>query len=314
MELLQLRYFLTVARLEHITRAAEELCMTQPSLSKSISRLEKEVGSPLFDRSGRQIKLNESGRIFLKHVERIFFELEEAQIEIERHVHSSKVKIFLGSTIELPSTISIRYFQAFPDIILHSHVVEFDELTTLLDGNKIDVAIAEIPDYAQSEDWDTLLDDELYILVPARHKLADRASLSLYDIMGEAIFASPPFYPDRIRMEQLFAGYGMTARIFHEHSDPLQLLLSLERFGGISFFSKNFLHQTYVHSGKDCNLLENFRLIRIGKHGCSWDIAIKAAQKHVQSEHVCEFISFIKSQFLDIKKDRDAFIRLMLNV
>lgn len=68
MDLLQLRYFLMVARMEHITKAANALHMTQPSLSKAISRLEKEVGAPLFDRHGRQIRLNENGRIFLKHI------------------------------------------------------------------------------------------------------------------------------------------------------------------------------------------------------------------------------------------------------
>ena len=58
MELLQLKYFQTVARLEHMTKAAEELHIAQPSLSKTIARLEKDLGVPLFDRQGRQITLN----------------------------------------------------------------------------------------------------------------------------------------------------------------------------------------------------------------------------------------------------------------
>jgi DNA-binding transcriptional LysR family regulator len=61
MELLQLRHFQIVARLQHISRAAEELNITQPSLSIMISRLEDELGVRLFDRKGRSIKLNEAG-------------------------------------------------------------------------------------------------------------------------------------------------------------------------------------------------------------------------------------------------------------
>ncbi len=72
MELLQLKYFQTVARLEHMTKAAEELHIAQPSLSKTIARLEKDLGVPLFDRQGRQITLNSFGKVFLKRVERIF--------------------------------------------------------------------------------------------------------------------------------------------------------------------------------------------------------------------------------------------------
>lgn len=64
MELLQLKYFQTVARLEHMTKAAEELHIAQPSLSKTIARLEKDLGVPLFDRQGRQITLNSFGKYF----------------------------------------------------------------------------------------------------------------------------------------------------------------------------------------------------------------------------------------------------------
>lgn len=65
MELLQLKYFCTVARLEHMTKAAEELRIAQPALSRKIARLEESVGVPLFDRHGRRIRLNAYGKAFL---------------------------------------------------------------------------------------------------------------------------------------------------------------------------------------------------------------------------------------------------------
>lgn len=58
MDLQQLKYFQTVARLEHMTRAADVLNISQPALSKAISQLEHEVGAPLFERVGRAIRLN----------------------------------------------------------------------------------------------------------------------------------------------------------------------------------------------------------------------------------------------------------------
>jgi DNA-binding transcriptional LysR family regulator len=82
MELLQLHYFQTVARLEHMTKAAEELKIAQPSLSKTISRLEEDLGAPLFNRQGRNIRLNQFGKVFLTRVDRIFRELEEGKREI----------------------------------------------------------------------------------------------------------------------------------------------------------------------------------------------------------------------------------------
>lgn len=63
MDLLQLKYFQTVAMHEHMTHAADELHVAQPSLSKAIGRLEEDLGIPLFDRIGRQIKLNQFGKV-----------------------------------------------------------------------------------------------------------------------------------------------------------------------------------------------------------------------------------------------------------
>lgn len=69
MDLHALEQFLVVARVEHLSRAAEELRVAQPSLSRTIARLESELGTPLFDRGGR-LRLNDHGRIFRQHVER----------------------------------------------------------------------------------------------------------------------------------------------------------------------------------------------------------------------------------------------------
>ena len=66
MDLLQLCYFRVVAGVEHMTKAAEELSIAQPSLSKTIRRLEKEMVVPLFDRQARSFQLNQFGKAFLR--------------------------------------------------------------------------------------------------------------------------------------------------------------------------------------------------------------------------------------------------------
>ncbi|RNB78718.1 LysR family transcriptional regulator [Brevibacillus nitrificans] len=70
MEWQQLEYFRVVARLEHFGQAAKELAIPQPALSRSISKLEEELGVPLFDRMGRSVYLNSFGRVFLERVEK----------------------------------------------------------------------------------------------------------------------------------------------------------------------------------------------------------------------------------------------------
>lgn len=96
MDLLQLQYFQVVARLENITHAAKELHVAQPSISKTIARLEESLGVPLFERSGRRIRLNRFGEAFLRRVERCFNELNDGQRDLLPMLHLRlKVSILL---------------------------------------------------------------------------------------------------------------------------------------------------------------------------------------------------------------------------
>ena len=82
MELLQLKYFQTVAYTEHISKAAAQLNIAQPSVKSHHKAVGGRNGYPLFHRKGRNIELNAAGEILLKHVNRIFVELENAKLAI----------------------------------------------------------------------------------------------------------------------------------------------------------------------------------------------------------------------------------------
>ena len=84
MELLQLKYFKTVAGTGKISAAAEALFISAPALSTSISRLEKELGFPLFDRTHNAIRLNRQGQIFLRYVNQVFATLDCARMEMRQ--------------------------------------------------------------------------------------------------------------------------------------------------------------------------------------------------------------------------------------
>src|SRR5699024_7509983 len=97
MELRQLEYFMTVCKTLHFTQAAEELFISQPSLSQQIKKLEFEVGTPLVDRIGKKTALTEAGKILLTHSQHIFHELEQAQAAIRDFYGLERGNLTIGA-------------------------------------------------------------------------------------------------------------------------------------------------------------------------------------------------------------------------
>ena len=96
MTLQQLHYFRVLAKVQHYTKAAEILLIAQPSLSYSISQLEKELNTQLFERSGRKVKLSYAGERFLEYVEKSLDILEEGTMMLKTLADSSKGEVSLG--------------------------------------------------------------------------------------------------------------------------------------------------------------------------------------------------------------------------
>lgn len=188
MELLQLKYFQTVAYTEHMSKAAQLLNIAQPSLSLTIKRLEDELGTTLFDRKGRNIQLSASGKILLKHVNRIFIEIENAQMEIlseEQHI-SNTIKIAISNPRFLTGLIS-EHINLFPTSkILQSIGVKSDILTSLKKGD-IELGITSHPIQDDELDSCLLVDEDIVLVLPSTHRLTGNNEISL------SLFADEPF-------------------------------------------------------------------------------------------------------------------------
>lgn len=110
MDLLKLKYFHTVALLGNMTRAAEALHISQPSLSIMIRKLEEEIGVPLFDRVGRGIVLNSYGDVLLEHTTRMINELDKANYEIDIMKKGQERAINICGNVESLTSGMINHF------------------------------------------------------------------------------------------------------------------------------------------------------------------------------------------------------------
>lgn len=129
MELLQLRYFCALAEKQHLRKTAEELMISPPSLSLTITRLEKELDLDLFDRTGRNMVLNEDGKAFYRKVRHALSLLDEAVEDMEYAKIRKESSILIGTTSTLYWDDMVNAFsKEHPDIHVILQQIRTEEL------------------------------------------------------------------------------------------------------------------------------------------------------------------------------------------
>lgn len=163
-----------------MTKAAEELHISQSSLSKTISMLERDVGAKLFDRLGNRIILNRTGQTFLKRVDRALLELEDAVREVNA---SDCGSIHFAASIP---GLCISYLDAFlqncPQVMLRQSIMGPEEMTAALESGELDCALTFSDISPERITCETLVQEEMLMLVSRNHPLADyeKAPLSVF--------------------------------------------------------------------------------------------------------------------------------------
>jgi DNA-binding transcriptional LysR family regulator len=148
-ELHQLRYFVAVAQARHFTRAAESVHVAQPSLSKQIRVLERELGTPLFGRARGNIALTPAGETLLPLAKRILADVDSARVQVQELVGLARGRLRLGatpslSTVLLPAPLR-RFRDAYPGIELRIEEGGSRDLVRLLADGELDLALIILP-------------------------------------------------------------------------------------------------------------------------------------------------------------------------
>ncbi|MBT2726452.1 LysR family transcriptional regulator [Bacillus sp. ISL-75] len=221
MELLQLKYFQTVARLEHMTKAAEELQIAQPSLSKTIARLEQDLGVPLFDRRNRQLGLNVYGKLFLERVNRIFLELNEGKREILERASQGQTQITLAVSIPrvLPELLS-SFLKYFPDVKFQQVLESTSSMKSRLEKAEIDFCLSSVPIEGTDIIWEPLITEEIYLVVPPEHRLAKKEKVFLYEVKDEPFISMNTGFGFRNLTDEFCREAGFVPNIAFEGDEP----------------------------------------------------------------------------------------------
>jgi DNA-binding transcriptional LysR family regulator len=186
-ELRHLRAFEVVAQELSFTRAAVRLHLSQQALSAQIRDLEERVGTALFERSTRSVRLTEPGRTLLQHVPGILLSVGQALAETRRSaVPRRSLVVGLGGTGGLPTTTAIlrAFGAAHPDVEVTARSVDFRDASGALASGGTDVAILWLPASAGLEAT-VLLEDERLAVLPADHPLAAQGVVHAADLADE---------------------------------------------------------------------------------------------------------------------------------
>jgi DNA-binding transcriptional LysR family regulator len=191
LDLRLVRYFTTVASHLHVGRAAAELHVAQPSLSRQISRLEAQVGARLFDRTRQGTRLTEAGEAFLPHAQALVRSAERAGAAARAAARPTRITVgYTAGLIVTPAVRNLR--RKHPDADVRTLHLTWAEPREALLGRRVDAAITRLPLRTDGLDVTVLYDEPKVLLVPVGHRLAGKDSVTLDDIQDEPI----PRFPD----------------------------------------------------------------------------------------------------------------------
>ncbi|QOT10910.1 LysR family transcriptional regulator [Paenibacillus sp. JNUCC32] len=221
MEMLQLKYFVTVARLEHMTKAAEELHIAQPALSKTISRLEENLGVPLFERQGRQIRLNPYGRAFLAKATAALQLLEEGRREVEdlAGLEHGRIHLALSNMEQLREPLRL-FLREHPKVNFHIIQSSMEDMVQTIEHNEVDFFLTSMPVRHPDIRSLPLHVEEVFLAVPPTHRLAGNNRIRLSEAAGESFVGYKEGHPYQKMNNEFCKQAGFHPKVVCEVEDP----------------------------------------------------------------------------------------------
>jgi DNA-binding transcriptional LysR family regulator len=253
MDLRDLRYFETIAQLEHLGRASAKLHRTQPALTSSIRRLEQDCGVPLFERAGRGIRLTAAGSVLLKWAQRMRFDVEDARREMASLGRGLAGHVRIGivptaAQFLLPA-VARQLLREAPEVTLSTVVGLIDTLKPKLRNGDIDLMVGtESPDEA-GFDSRVLVEDSVVVAAVANHELFG-GQPTLKDLTRYRWALQPPGAPTRDWLDHTFDRKHLPRpRVQVEATMLLVLPALIAQTGLLSFISRQHLSAHAGNSG-----------------------------------------------------------------
>ncbi len=284
----QLRTFEAVARLKSFSRAAEELHVTQPTVSKQIRLLNDEIGIPLLEQLGKKVFLTEAGeKLYATCAEWLeTWGLFEQNIANLKGIKEGRLKIAAVTTTKyfMPRLLG-PFCAEYPGIDISLEVVNRDRLLERLSRNQDDLYVMGVPPEGLDIVCEPFMDNPLVVLAPVTHSLVQRSKIPFRDLANEPFIVREHGSGTRLTIERAFQEQGLDLKIKMELGSNEAIKQAVAGGLGLALLSRSTLHLD--HSQKELAILdvEGFPIMR------SWYVVhARGKQLSVVAKTFLEFL------------------------
>lgn len=240
----QLRVFEAVARHSSFTRAAEELFLTQPSVSMQVKQLGKSVGMPLFEQVGKRLYLTEAGQELLAACREVFDRLAQFEMTVAdlKGLKQGQLKLSVITTAKyvIPRLLG-PFCQRYPGIDVSLKVTNHEGLQDRLNNNEDDLYILSQPPSSPDVTCHPFLENPLVVIAPIAHPLVSQKNIPLDRLNGEPFIMREPGSGTRHAVQKLFDEHGIAVKVRLDLGSNEAIKQAIAGGLGISVLSRHVL-------------------------------------------------------------------------
>lgn len=290
MELNQIKYFMEVAKNEHVTKSAEKFHIAQPALTQAIHKLEDELEVSLFKHEGRNIRLTVYGDFFYKKLQPVMESLERLPEQLRQMAKTEDTTIHLNvlAASSLITNAVIEYKKTNRKIHIQLNQNEKTDF--------YDICVTTRLFYQQDEnekDSTFVCSEKIFLAVPNIPKFSSMQSISLEEVKNENFIALSGSRQLRTICDKYCHEAGIVPNIIFESDSPAAVKNIIGANLGIGFWPQ------YSWGRLDS---KKVRLLEISKPECSRDILIYYKKNKMDCTHVEKFFQFLSSYVSDKEK------------
>lgn len=297
MDFQSLHYFKVVAKYENMSKASEELHITQPALSKSIAALEENLGVSLFDRNGRSIKLNKYGKFFLERTEVILKEYEKTKEELLNLVSPGNGIVSIGFMhtlgLEIIPKLMTDVKKVYPNMRFQLTQSNSSSILEKLQNGELDLCLISSFNTNQEIFWEFLWEEELFLIVPNGHPLSRYKKVKITDFANEPMITIKKGNSLRQTVDYLFHKEGFQLNVAFEGEEVHTLVGLVESGLGVSLIPQIKGIDQY-----------NIHVIQVDSKECKREIGLAYMKNHFKSAVTKQFAEYVRNYFKEMNKKK----------